>query len=330
MSTHRGFAAAAVVTVALAVGGTSAVFGIAYGVLFRPLSYPHPIGSSDCGNGIRARSEPIPGAKLSGPTYRAWSASADTIQGIAAFGGRDYTIATAERTQRVRGTRVTPGLFRLLGVSPSRGRFFGDADAQQGAPPVVVLSDGFWRDRFASDPGVIGRSLVIDGVHHDIVGVAPPGFAFPDQEVGLRDDRQAISLYTPFAVEATPGATAIDYTEAHRASEAGGDGRTGRSRRKRARPRRRPPDGRPGLRQGPCRRGPGPIARRPHDDGRAARARGARRRGDARPAGCEREPRQSVLSRASDRVRELTVRSALGASRSRIVQQLVVESLVIR
>ena len=79
---------------------------------------------------------------------------------------------------------------------------------------MVVLADGFWRDRFGSDPGAIGRSVVIDGVHHDIVGVAPPGFAFPDQEVGLRDDRQAISLYTVLAVEATPGATVIDYTEA--------------------------------------------------------------------------------------------------------------------
>ena len=159
---------------------------------------------------------------------------------------------------------------------------------------MVVLSDGFWRDRFGSDPGVIGRSLVIDGVHHDIVGVAPPGFAFPDQEVGLRDDRQAISLYTPLAVEATPGATVIDYTEAIARLKPGVTDRAGRSRRQRARPRRRPSDGRPGLRQGPSGRGPCPIARRPDDDGRAARPRGAGRRGDARAAGRLREPRQSL------------------------------------
>ena len=74
MSSHRGFAAAALITVALAVGGTSAVFGVVYGVLFRPPPYRSPSGSFGCGKCIPARSEPIPGSKLSGPTYRAWAA----------------------------------------------------------------------------------------------------------------------------------------------------------------------------------------------------------------------------------------------------------------
>ena len=105
-------------------------------------------------------------------------------------------MAARDRVHRVRGTRVTPSLFPVLGVTPSVGRFFSDSDARQGAQPVVVLSDEFWRDRFGSDPAVIGQGLTLDGVAHEIIGVSPPGFAFPDKEVGLRDDRQPINPYT--------------------------------------------------------------------------------------------------------------------------------------
>ena len=152
MSNHRGFAGAALLTIALAVGGTSAVFAVVYGVLFRSPPYEAPgrlVRIWETHPGAQA---PIPGSKLSGPTFRAWAAAADTVQDIAAFGGRDYTVTAASRVHRMRGTRVTPSLFRVLGVSPSVGRFFTDADAAEGAPPLTVLSNGLWRDVFGRRP----------------------------------------------------------------------------------------------------------------------------------------------------------------------------------
>jgi hypothetical protein len=87
-------------------------------------------------------------------------------------------------------------------------------DAGEGAAPVVVLGHSLWRNGFGGDPAIVGKPLTIDGVSHEIVGVAPPGFAFPAKEAGLRDDRREITLYTPLAVRPKPGATVIDYCDA--------------------------------------------------------------------------------------------------------------------
>ena len=152
---------------------------------------------------------------LSGPTYRAWSRAPESLQEMGAFRGSDYRVTFLGVAERLRGTRVTPSLFRLLRVSPAAGRFFSEADAVEGAPPVVVLGHGIWRDRFGGDPSAIGRMLTIDDADYRIIGVAPPGFAFPEKEVGLRDDRREVTLYTPYTVRAmAPDAKVIDIAEA--------------------------------------------------------------------------------------------------------------------
>jgi putative ABC transport system permease protein len=195
---HLGFAAAVLITIALGIGATTAVFSIVYGVLVRPLPYPagdrlvrlweeHPGGVSPAGN-----------RWLSNHTYFAWVTHARTLEGIGAYATYDYTVTFGDEAARLPGSAVSPSVFALLGVTPARGRFFTPEEIQEGLNQVVVISDRLWHDRYGSDTAIIGRSLIIDEKPHTIVGIARPDLRFPDNRV-LFWVPNAIPLVTPDA-----------------------------------------------------------------------------------------------------------------------------------
>ena len=174
-----GFTLVAVLTLALGIGGATAMFSVADAVVLRPLPYADAdrlvvISMSD-----RERNQPF--VEISYPAYREWRDRSRQLQSIAAMSSvNDETILTGRgEPLPVEGRWVTGDFFSVLGVAPTLGRVLRRDDDQPGAPNVVVISHRFWADRLSGDLGVIGQSITLDGKSHTIVGVMPPGFAYP-------------------------------------------------------------------------------------------------------------------------------------------------------
>jgi len=200
LARNRGFAAAVLVTIALGVGGAAAVFSVVYGVLLRPLPYPQSERLVRLWEVHRGAHAPVDAPLLSNLTYQSWARSSATLESLGAFEAGMRTVANAGPIQRLRGARVTPSLFRVLRVAAAHGRLFDEADVEKGASKVVVLTHATWRSRFGGG-AVLDKLLTIDGEDYRIVGVAPPGFAFPGPEAERpSDDRRPVSFYTPLAV----------------------------------------------------------------------------------------------------------------------------------
>jgi predicted permease len=178
LSLNSGLTLTALVTLALGIGATTALFSIVHGVLLRPIPLAEPhrlVRVSEFHQGANAA---VRGALLTAFTLQNWTASR-TLEALATYNSNDYTWTTDTSATRVEGASVDPVLFALLRVKPAVGRFFTDADTLPGANPVLVLSDRFWRERFGGNPGALGQIVRLSDTPYEIVGVAPPGFAFP-------------------------------------------------------------------------------------------------------------------------------------------------------
>jgi putative ABC transport system permease protein len=169
-----GFAGVAIATLALGIGATTAVFTVVNGVLLRPLPFADPDRVLILLNGRTGKLS----TAMSPPNYRDVTARSGVFAAWAAFDGSAVNLAGQGEPQRLQAGDVTGGFFSVLGVSPKYGRFLQESDVATGAR-AIVLSDGFWRRQFSGRADVIGRSLQIDGRAFEIVGVAPPGLAFP-------------------------------------------------------------------------------------------------------------------------------------------------------
>jgi putative ABC transport system permease protein len=171
-----GFTLTAGLTLALGIGATAAAAALLGSVLFQPLPYAQParlVSVWDSG--------PWGGTnQVSPPNFADWVDQARSFEAIGAFQREEFSVTGEGEPDRLPGQRVTAGVFDVLGVEAARGRRVQAADVPGGK--VVVLSDGLWQRRFGRDPGVVGRSLHVDGEPHEIVGVMPPGFRLPGAE----------------------------------------------------------------------------------------------------------------------------------------------------
>src|SRR5678815_1985289 len=185
MRRNKGFTTAGLLTLALGIGATTAVFSVVYGVLLRPLPYPGADRLVRLSEEHPGAVSPLRAPMLSNLTYYAWSASPRTIDQFSGYRSSAYTVTRDGVSSRLEGADVTPSLFAMLGETPALGRFLRDDDVKTGSATVAVLSDRGWRERFNTDPSIVGRGVDIDGRPATIVGVARPGLAFPNHDALL-------------------------------------------------------------------------------------------------------------------------------------------------
>ena len=182
---HRqpAYAAIVVVTMALGIAATTVLASVAYGVLLKPL----PWAESDRLIRIyetRQGSTRTIGPRMTNGSYHAWREAPSTIDALAGWSSETVVVTGSGDPERVRIARVTPNLFEMLGASPATGRLFSNGDERPGAPPVVILSHGFWQERFGGG-NAIGQTIRLDAKASSIVGIMPPSFSFPDRQSRL-------------------------------------------------------------------------------------------------------------------------------------------------
>ncbi len=171
-----GFAAVAVLTLALGIGANTALFSIVQGVLLRPLSLGDPSGLV----GLRGVSEGSSGySNVSYPNLRDVSLQATTLESVAGASWWMPAFTEVGDAEVVRGLTVSWNYFDVLGVEPALGRFFREEEEGEGRSPVVVLDFGLWQTRFGGDLGITGRTVQINNEAYEVVGVAPRGFEDP-------------------------------------------------------------------------------------------------------------------------------------------------------
>ena len=170
-----GFTLAAVVTLALGIGATAAIFSVIEHVLLRPLPYAAAERVMDVNE--FANGKPV---AVSPPNFMDWRAGNRTFSSLAMYRGGTLTLSGGTEPERIEAIYAEPEAFEVLAARPVAGRVFTREDARPGAERVTVISDSLWRRRFGADAGAIGRLVTIEGEPYRVVGIMPAGFQFPD------------------------------------------------------------------------------------------------------------------------------------------------------
>ena len=171
------FTAIVLLTLGLGIGASTAIFSVVNSVLLRSLPYRQP----DRIVAIQELSEKGTRVQVTSANFLDWRAQNTVFEHLAAIRVTTSNLALADYAERIDIAQTSANFFEVFGVTPTYGRFFIPTDEQAGHEPVVILSDGLWRSRFGSDPGLVGKPIKLDGRNYTVIGIAPPRFQYPDK-----------------------------------------------------------------------------------------------------------------------------------------------------
>ena len=209
-----GFAAAAIGILAIGIAANTAVFSVADAVLFRPLPYQHPEQLVLVDEVIPRFTSMYPSLPVSPKHFLEWKANARSFSGMSILRDRAVNLTGNDGPpERLGVETVAYDLLPLLGVRPLLGRNFSPAEDRPGNNRVVILTEPLWRRRFHSDPGILSKSILLDGVPNQVIGVLPASFHFPrpDQLTALGSNSLPVQLFKPIALDVTQMGADGDY-----------------------------------------------------------------------------------------------------------------------
>ncbi|HUQ81369.1 MAG TPA: ABC transporter permease [Gemmatimonadaceae bacterium] len=193
LARSRTFTITALVTLAVGISVNTAIFSIIDSVLLTPPPFDQPdrivtVDGENVSKGLK-------GSSVAYPDVLDWRTDAHSFQEIAVIRRSTFNLAGGDQAERANGARVSTNFFRVFGVQPQLGRVFAKDEEASGNDRVIVLSDAYWRRRFAADPTIVGRQLLLNGYQYTVVGVMPKRFAYPPD----------VDVWSPF----TPDSVAL-------------------------------------------------------------------------------------------------------------------------
>jgi hypothetical protein len=212
LRSNRGFTAVSVLTLALGIGASTAIFSVMDGVLLKPLPYPQS-------GQIVALRHTAPGAhiddlNLAASLYFTYSEENRVFQDVGMWLPDTASVTGVAEPEEVPALLVTNRFLPVLGVQPAIGRPFTPSDDDPRSERAVILSDGYWKSRLGGDRSILGRRIMMDGHAHEVIGVMPPAFQFMDRPVSLlvplrlnRADIRLISFCCDGVARLKPGVT---------------------------------------------------------------------------------------------------------------------------
>jgi len=171
-----GFTAVAVLTLALGIGASTAIFSVINTLILNP---PHIAEAERVAAVWRTPKDKRTEAYVSYLTLQDWRAQSRGFESLAGYKPNGFIMLDEEQAERVEGMRVTANFLELLKVRVARGRDFQPEEERRGAQPLVIISHGFWQNRMGGDAAAVGRQLTLNGKPHTVIGVLPPAFEFP-------------------------------------------------------------------------------------------------------------------------------------------------------